>query len=222
MPEGSGSSDSHPSFQDGALFATFLPNDGQESALARLMIAATNTAMDCHARANSNAAEVRDLELNYAIRLSVVTAGLSKAFDHHRASKQEDFIDDTVPIDRYLNFPTKESSEPAQDQTSEQKPDPLPKKRIELQRAWQRISETQLPCWRVLAAERGPFRSPCRSPAVHGKRRCRMHGGAKGSGAPHGNKNALKHGAYTREALNRRAQMRSLIREARKLLRDLG
>ena len=39
---------------------------------------------------------------------------------------------------------------------------------------------------------------PCRSPAVRGKRRCRMHGGAPGSGAPRGNKNALKHGrVYT-------------------------
>ena len=58
---------------------------------------------------------------------------------------------------------------------------------------------------------------PCRSPAVAGKRKCRMHGGAKGSGAPVGNKNALKHGVYTREALARRAQMRILFREARKL-----
>ena len=129
MPEGSGSSDSHPSFQDGALLATFLPNDGQESTLARLMIAAMNTAMDCHARANSDAAEVRGLELNYAIKLSVVTAALSKAFDQHRASKKEDFIDDTIPIDRYLNFPTKESSEPAQDQTSGEKPDPSAKEK---------------------------------------------------------------------------------------------
>jgi len=31
-----------------------------------------------------------------------------------------------------------------------------------------------------------------------------MHGGAPGSGAPRGNKNALKHGAYTREAIERR------------------
>ena len=30
--------------------------------------------------------------------------------------------------------------------------------------------------------------SPCRSPAVRGKRRCRMHGGAAGTGAPIGNK----------------------------------
>ena len=48
-----------------------------------------------------------------------------------------------------------------------------------------------------------------------------MHGGAKGSGAPHGNKNALKHGAYTKKALHRRAQIRNLIYEARKLLRDV-
>ena len=62
---------------------------------------------------------------------------------------------------------------------------------------------------------------PCRSPAVAGKKRCRMHGGAKGSGAPQGNKNALKHGAYTREALERRAQIRGLVREARELLKGL-
>jgi hypothetical protein len=44
-------------------------------------------------------------------------------------------------------------------------------------------------------------RKPCQSPAVQGKKRCRMHGGAPGSGAPRGNKNAIKHGLYTREAI---------------------
>lgn len=39
----------------------------------------------------------------------------------------------------------------------------------------------------------------CLAPAVAGKKRCRMHGGANGSGAPLGNHNALKHGAYTGE-----------------------
>ncbi|WP_375545924.1 HGGxSTG domain-containing protein [Tsuneonella litorea] len=42
--------------------------------------------------------------------------------------------------------------------------------------------------------------TPCQSPAVSGKARCRMHGGAKGSGAPRGNQNAYIHGAYSREA----------------------
>ncbi|WP_432423325.1 HGGxSTG domain-containing protein [Sphingomonas lycopersici] len=43
--------------------------------------------------------------------------------------------------------------------------------------------------------------SPCQAPAVRGKKRCRMHGGAKGSGAPKGNRNALKHGARSREMI---------------------
>jgi len=42
---------------------------------------------------------------------------------------------------------------------------------------------------------------PCKSPSVLGKKRCRMHGGALGSGAPRGNKNALKHGRFTPEAI---------------------
>ena len=45
---------------------------------------------------------------------------------------------------------------------------------------------------------------PCRSPTVSGRKRCRMHGGALGSRAPRGNKNALKHGLYTREAIEER------------------
>jgi hypothetical protein len=97
MPEGSASSGTDPSCQAGALLATFLPNDGQESELARLMIAVTNTAMECFARANSDAPQVRDRELNYAIRLCAKAAVLSNAFDRHRASKPVDFIDDTLP-----------------------------------------------------------------------------------------------------------------------------
>jgi hypothetical protein len=49
-----------------------------------------------------------------------------------------------------------------------------------------------------------------------------MHGGAKGSGAPLRNKNARKHGAFTKEALQKRAAMRELFREARKVLKELG
>jgi uncharacterized protein YjcR len=59
---------------------------------------------------------------------------------------------------------------------------------------------------------------PCKSPSAQGKKRCRMHGGALGSGAPRGNKNALKHGRYTREAMEERAYIRDLVRQARKLV----
>ena len=63
--------------------------------------------------------------------------------------------------------------------------------------------------------------TPCMSPAVKSKRRCRMHGGAPGSGAPKGNKNAVKHGHYTREAIERRRALRQLMRDAEALLEDI-
>jgi uncharacterized protein YjcR len=61
----------------------------------------------------------------------------------------------------------------------------------------------------------------CKSPAVQGKRRCRMHGGAPGSGAPKKNKNALKHGLFTKEAIEERRQIRALLRQSRKLVQDI-
>jgi uncharacterized protein YjcR len=62
--------------------------------------------------------------------------------------------------------------------------------------------------------------APCRSPAVQGKERCRMHGGAKGSGAPPGNHNALKHGLFTREAVAERREFNQMLREMREDLRE--
>jgi hypothetical protein len=74
----------------------------------------------------------------------------------------------------------------------------------------------------MLASQRCGARTrsgrPCKSPSVRGKRRCRMHGGASGSGAPRGNKNALKSGLYTREAIVERKAVRDLLRQSRKLI----
>ena len=61
----------------------------------------------------------------------------------------------------------------------------------------------------------------CRSPAVRSKKRCRMHGGAPGSGAPKENQNALKHGMFTKDAIEERQQVRALIGQARKLLQEM-
>jgi uncharacterized protein YjcR len=52
--------------------------------------------------------------------------------------------------------------------------------------------------------------SQCRSPAMPNGR-CRLHGG-KSPGAPKGNKNALKHGRYTAEAIARRREVATLLR----------
>jgi glucans biosynthesis protein len=48
-----------------------------------------------------------------------------------------------------------------------------------------------------------------------------MHGGAPGSGAPRGNKNALKHGRFTREAIEERRQLLNLLRQSRKLIQEI-
>jgi hypothetical protein len=60
----------------------------------------------------------------------------------------------------------------------------------------------------------------CRSPAVHGKKRCRMHGGAQG-GAPRANQNARKHGLFTGDAIAERRQIQALLGEARRLLEEM-
>jgi hypothetical protein len=61
----------------------------------------------------------------------------------------------------------------------------------------------------------------CRAPAVRGKRRCRMHGGAPGSGAQKANQNARRHGLFTGEAIEERKQIRALLGESRKLLQGM-
>jgi hypothetical protein len=50
---------------------------------------------------------------------------------------------------------------------------------------------------------------------VKGRARCRLHGGAEGSGAPEGNRNALKHGRYTAEAIACRRMVAALLRACR-------
>ena len=63
--------------------------------------------------------------------------------------------------------------------------------------------------------------APCRSPAIHGRARCRMHGG-RGSGAPRGNRNAWKHGARSAAIADIRRYLRMtsmVLRQARVILR---
>jgi len=61
----------------------------------------------------------------------------------------------------------------------------------------------------------------CRAPALRGKKRCRMHGGAPGSGAPRANQNARRHGLFTGDAIAERRHVQALLGEARKLLDEM-
>jgi hypothetical protein len=62
---------------------------------------------------------------------------------------------------------------------------------------------------------------PCQAPAVAGKQRCRMHGGAAGTGAPRGNQNALKHGLSTRDMIEQRKAVNGLLRRSRQILEEI-
>ena len=62
----------------------------------------------------------------------------------------------------------------------------------------------------------------CQTLPVKSKKRCRMHGGAKGSGAPKGSQNAFKHGRYTRETIANRKETMMLIRQFKALLREIS
>jgi hypothetical protein len=46
--------------------------------------------------------------------------------------------------------------------------------------------------------------SACHRPATRGKKRCHMHSGARGSGAPKANQNARKRGLFTGDAIEER------------------
>jgi hypothetical protein len=64
--------------------------------------------------------------------------------------------------------------------------------------------------------------SACKQAAVRGRARCRMHGGAKGSGGPRGDRNGnFKEGLWTRESVDQRKAMRARVKEVRALLRAI-
>ena len=81
------------------------------------------------------------------------------------------------------------------------------------------------PMHRANAAPRCSARSkrsgkPCRSPAVKGKRVCRMHGAR--AGAPSGTGNGrYRHGQFTCKAIETRVAVAALIRLARASAADL-
>ncbi|WP_313898402.1 hypothetical protein [Methylobacterium sp. J-068] len=57
---------------------------------------------------------------------------------------------------------------------------------------------------------------------MKGKARCRMHGGAKGVGAPKGERNgAYRTGFYAAEAVAFRRECRDVLKAARSALADL-
>jgi glucans biosynthesis protein len=73
---------------------------------------------------------------------------------------------------------------------------------------------------RCLARTRRGKSSFCQARKVSGRKRCRMHGGTS-DGAPKGNKNAFKHGKYSREVIEKRKNATKLKRGFIALLRQM-
>ena len=60
----------------------------------------------------------------------------------------------------------------------------------------------------------------CALPPAAGKRRCFQHGGARGIGAPTGNRNNWRDGFYGREEMAARRRINGFIRECLERLRE--
>lgn len=61
----------------------------------------------------------------------------------------------------------------------------------------------------------------CRLPPAPGRHRCFQHGGARGIGAPNGNRNARKHGVYAAAEIAERRRINAFYRQCVQTLRDL-
>ena len=64
--------------------------------------------------------------------------------------------------------------------------------------------------------------TPCQLPAIKGRARCRLHGGADGIGGQPGNRNAFRHGRYSAEAIAQRRMVAVLLRACRDQLGAMG
>ena len=61
----------------------------------------------------------------------------------------------------------------------------------------------------------------CSLPPAAGKPRCFQHGGARGSGAPEGNRNNWRGGFYSRAMKAERRWINGLIRQSLQTLREI-
>lgn len=67
----------------------------------------------------------------------------------------------------------------------------------------------------------------CTKAAVNGTARCQNHGGGvnaqgRGSGAPRGNTNAVKHGVYAMAAVREQVKVRRLIRVGKAVVKAMA
>ena len=177
--------------------------DVVEAMLAAQMVATHEAAMECFRRAalTEQTFAGREMGLKYGDKLVRSFAALTDALNRHRGKGQQVVRVEHVTVQAGGQAIVGAVTQGGEGVTAKV-----------------RIKPMHRQPWPMHLSPRCGARtrsgSPCRSPAVKGRRRCRMHGGAAGSGAQAGNRNALKHGRYTRELLEFKRSVRELLRES--------
>ena len=184
------------------------PRDPLEGMLAAQLLVVHEAAMECFRRAHirDQTFEGREQNLGQANRLVRSYAALLDALNRHRGKGQQTVRVEHVTVNAGGQAIVGAVTQGGVGQEATDDP---------MQRRWPMHLSRR-------CGARTRSGRPCRSPAVRGRRRCRMHGGAAGSGAPEGNRNALRHGCRTSEAVALRRLAARLVREARALVETVG
>ena len=181
------------------------PGDELEGMIAAQLIAAHNAAMECYRRAmiGEQTFEGRRDNLAQANKLSRTYATLVEALNRHCGKGQQKVTVEHVHVHAGGQAVVGVIAPPGGAGINQN----------------QRIDPMQSKFPMHLSSRCGARTrsgSACQSPAMPNGR-CRMHGGTS-PGAPKGNKNAVKHGRYTADAIARRRAVAVLIRAARQLI----
>ena len=183
------------------------PRDELEGMMAGQLIAAHNAAMECYRRAmlSEQTFEGRRENLNQANKLSRTYATLLEALNRHRGKGQQKVTVEHVHVHAGGQAVVGMVENPGGGKQPKTEGQP---------------QQSKLPMHlSPRCGARTRSGNPCKSPAMKNGR-CRMHGGLS-PGAPKGNKNALRHGRYTADAIANRREVAALIRALKRLAADV-
>src|SRR5262249_51638977 len=178
--------------------------DELEGMIAAQLIACHNASMECYRRAmiRDQSFEGGREALSQANKLSRTYAALLDALNRHRGKGQQKVTVEHVHVHA--------GGQAVVGNVESRRGEGSHRKR--------RNNPMHLPMHQAPRCRARTRRgSPCQSPAMKNGR-CRMHGGPS-PGAPKGNKNALKHGRYTAQAIAERREISALLRAMRVLAR---
>jgi integrase len=177
-----------------------------EGMLAAQLVACHNASMECYRRAmiGEQTFEGHRESLSQANKLGRTFSVLLDALNHHRGKGQQKVTVEHVHVHEGGQAIVGNVGTPGGGDRAKSEDQPMQGK-----------LSTHL-SRRCRARTRRE--SLCQSPAMPNGR-CRMHGGMS-PGAPKGNRNALKHGRYTADAIARRREIGALLRAVRTLITE--